>query len=122
MSAAADTRDLKQCVRDAQERRIRSRKSINLQARIVLMDDSILEGHTIDLSLAGVGLFSPMRIPVGEQCHVTFALTACGDTRIVQLQTRVCYCSSHSANCYRIGMQVINADPTTTRLIETLLA
>jgi hypothetical protein len=122
MSVATDTRDLKQCVLDAQERRLRSRKSIHLRAQIMLMDESLLEGHTVDLSLAGLGLFSPVRIPVGEECAVTFELAACGETRAIRLQALVCYCTPHSANCYRIGMRVINADPATTQLIDILLS
>jgi hypothetical protein len=102
------------------EQRREHRKLIRLRADVRLPDNSVLEGHTVDLSRRGVGILSPVQLTNGQNCTISLDLTACGENVALRLVGRVCYCME-SGNEYRIGLQFVQMDESTALLISELL-
>lgn len=105
--------------REEEQRRDR-RKLIRLRADVRLPGNSVLEGHTVDLSSRGVGILSPVSLSHGQDCTISLDLTACGENVALRLVGRVCYCME-SGTEYRVGLQFVQMDESTALLLNELL-
>jgi hypothetical protein len=110
---------LEEMSQDHEQRRER-RKLIRLRADVRLPGNSVLEGHTIDLSRRGVGILSPLKLTNGQDCTISLDLTACGESVALRLVGRVCYCMESGPE-YRVGLQFVQMDESTALLISELL-
>jgi hypothetical protein len=105
----------------AEEKRISPRKVVSLRARVVLPDDTILDGHAVDLSRTGIGLTAPRMLQTGHECKLLIDLSACGEEIELKLAGRVCYCREQAGN-FRAGLHFIGVDAYAARLIDQLLS
>jgi hypothetical protein len=106
----------------AEERRISPRKVVSLRARVVLPDNTMLDGHAVDLSRTGIGLSSPRMLQSGQECRLLIDLSACGEDLELKLGGRVCYCREQSAGEFRAGLHFIGLDAYAARLLDQLLS
>jgi hypothetical protein len=102
------------------ERRRARRKTIRLQALVLLPDDELLTAHTIDLSIGGACLFVSSAFSIGEECRVQMQFQACGASKSVLLIGEVCYCTQASAG-FRIGLRFVQLGTETAEFIDGLL-
>lgn len=105
----------------AEERRISPRKVVSLRARVVLPDNTTLDGHAVDLSRTGIGLAAPRMLQAGQDCRLLIDLSACGEEIELKLAGRVCYCRKESGK-YRAGLHFVGLDAYAARLIDQLLS
>ena len=106
----------------AEERRISPRKVVSLRARVVLPDDTTLDGHAVDLSRTGIGLASPRMLQAGQDCRLLIDLSACGEDIELKIAGRVCYCREHATGNFRAGLHFIGLDAYAARLLDQLLS
>ena len=105
----------------AEERRISPRKVVSLRARVVLPDDTTLDGHAVDLSRTGIGLASPRMLQAGQDCQLLIDLAACGEEIELKLAGRVCYCREQAGK-FRAGLHFVGLDAYAARLLDQLLS
>jgi hypothetical protein len=102
------------------ERRTQSRSSIRLRATVLLPDDQLLFGHTIDVSIGGCCLSVPTQLLIDDECRLGLEFEAVGMKHNVLLIARVCYCAAQ-AEGFRAGMQFVQVTPGDAELISELL-
>ena len=102
------------------ERRKQARRSVRLRALVLLPDDQLLNGHTIDLSVGGACLSAPHQLLVGDECRLQLELEAVGTKRRALLVSRVCYCVPQGDG-FRVGLQFVQVSPEDAQLLEMLL-
>jgi hypothetical protein len=105
----------------AEERRISPRKVVSLRARVVLPDNTMLDGHAVDLSRTGVGLCSPRMLQADQDCTLLIDHSACGEDIALKLVGRVCYCREQTPNKFRAGLHFIGLDAHAARILDQLL-
>jgi c-di-GMP-binding flagellar brake protein YcgR len=106
----------------AEDRRISPRKVVSLRARVVLPDNTTLDGQAVDLSRTGIGLSSPRMLQPGQECKLLVDLSACGEEIELNIGGRVCYCREQAAGKYRAGLHFVGLDAYAARLIDQLLS
>jgi PilZ domain len=102
------------------ERRVDRRKIVRLNADVRLPDSKSLESHTIDLSRRGIGLLTSVKLEHGQDCKLLIDLSVCGTPMALRLIGRVCYCAPSGDN-FRVGLQFVQMDDDTARLLTDLL-
>ena len=103
------------------ERRIATRKVVNMMAKVQLPDGTVLNGHSTDISQTGIGLFSPRMLQADEQCTLQIDLSVCGMNMELKLAGRVCYCNEQGEGRYRAGMRFVGMDADSAHLLSQLL-
>jgi hypothetical protein len=103
------------------ERRIATRKVVNLLAKVQLPDGTVLNGHSADISQTGIGLFSPRMLQAEEECTLQIDLSVCGADLELRLAGRVCYCYPQGEGKFRAGMRFVGLDANTAHLLSQLL-
>jgi hypothetical protein len=103
------------------ERRIATRKVVNLLAKVQLPDGTVLNGHSADISQTGIGLFSPRMLQAEEECTLQIDLSVCGADLGLRLVGRVCYCYPQGEGKFRAGMRFVGLDANAANLLNQLL-
>lgn len=120
-SSAALPAELSELAKLESERRIATRKVVNLLAKVQLPDGTVLHGHSTDISQTGIGLFSPRMLQTEEECTLQIDLSVCGMELELRLVGRVCYCHPQSEGKFRAGMRFVGLDATAAQLLSQLL-
>ena len=102
------------------ERRTTLRRALRLHATIGIPSGRKLGGRTIDLSCGGVCVVLPFELTVGDECSVSFDVSACGEATEIRVAGRVCYCM-RGADGFRIGLQFIRMNASDAAFIESSL-
>jgi hypothetical protein len=102
------------------ERRAHHRRSLRMNALVLLPDDDLLAGHTVDLSLGGACLSVPKQLSIGDECRLQLEFEACGIRRNVLLVSQVCYCRE-GVEGYRVGLQFVQLAPDTAGFLASML-
>ncbi|MDH5538013.1 MAG: PilZ domain-containing protein [Rhizobacter sp.] len=55
------------------ERRSHRRKTLNVAVQLCHPGRQLCDGHSFDISAAGVGLIAPIGVPVGTACNLSLA-------------------------------------------------
>lgn len=105
---------------DVEERRSERRHAILVRADINIPGKVALSAHAVDVSRGGMGLQCPVDLPMGTEVVVTVPLEVCGERRVVSLPGRVCYSNKQSDHHFRIGLQFVHLDASTTAFIQAL--
>jgi hypothetical protein len=103
------------------ERRIATRKVVNLRAKVQLPDGTVLHGHSADISQTGIGLFAPRMLHSDDECTLHIDLSVCGMEMELRLAGRVCYCHPQGEGKFRAGMRFVGLDATASHLLNQLL-
>lgn len=102
------------------ERRQHARRSIQLRALVLLPDDQLLNGQTVDISAGGACLSTPTQLLVDDECRLQLELEAAGTHRAALLVCRVCYCMPQGDR-FRVGLQFVQMNEADAELIAALL-
>jgi PilZ domain len=105
-----------------EEVRRAKRKLVRLTAQIELPNGCALTGHTVDISLEGVGFISPYALGFDEECTLLIALEACGLQTLLSLVGRVRHCSKQPDDSFRVGMQIGSMTEKTAEVLRAALA
>jgi PilZ domain len=105
----------------APDRRVDSRKMIRVRATITVPGQSVLLGHTVDLSRTGASITLPFELAPGQDCEIELELEACGVTGVFQIPAQVRYCMRFGGNEFRAGVRFGETDAATTALIASIL-
>jgi PilZ domain len=103
------------------ERRIATRKVVNMRAKVQLPGGTVLTGHSADISQTGIGLYAPRMLQIEEECTLHIDLSACGMETELKLVGRVCYCTEQGESKFRVGMRFVSLDSNTVSLLNQLL-
>jgi hypothetical protein len=103
------------------ERRIATRKVVQMLARVQLPDGTVLDGHSTDISQTGIGLFSPRMLHADEECTLQIDLSVCGMNMELRLAGKVCYCQPQGEGRFRAGMRFVGMDTNAAHLLSQLL-
>jgi hypothetical protein len=122
VSPVAEAAEIDEDVLRERERRIAERKTISLRAQVELPNGVVLTSHSTDISRTGIGLYSPSKVRADSECRLSIDLSACGSRAELKLVGRVCYCTEHGSDRYRIGMRFVALEPQAAQLLSTLLA
>ena len=102
------------------DRRVDSRKMIRVRATITVPGQSVLLGHTVDLSRKGASITLPFELAPGQDCQIELELQACGVTGVFQIPAQVRYCVRFGGNQFRAGLRFGETDAATTALIASI--
>lgn len=103
------------------ERRRQPRTSIQLRATVLLPDDQLLIGHTIDVSSGGACLSVPEQLVVDDEVRLSLQFEAVGTKHNLLLIARVCYCAPQKQG-FRAGLQFVQVAAEDDALLQTLLS
>jgi hypothetical protein len=96
-------------ITDRDQRRY-PRKMFRQQASLGLPGQGIITGYTLDISMHGLSVLSPISLKVGEVCSVRFNIVINGQTVRVAGAGKVANCSC-AGDGFRIGMHFKAQDP-----------
>lgn len=88
----------------AEERRIRDRTVLRVQARI-LVDDEAIEADTVDLSPYGVAVTSTRPLNIEQECSIELGISVASLAAPPKLRASVRYCAQLAEGRFRIGMK-----------------
>ena len=99
------------------EKRISSRRL--LQIRVVVTSKLIdpVEARTIDLSRTGICVYTQDKLKVGEIYTVTFDVMQRGSIRKLSLQAEVVFCTYRRTGDFKVGMRFLETDPASDALM-----
>src|SRR5689334_10374810 len=103
------------------ERRAGRRKSLRIQARISVEDESQLDAHTVDLSHHGVSVTSPRPLNEGVGCAIELCAGAGTLAAPPALRAEVRYCTRLRDGQFRIGMRFTSVSIEAAELILAVL-
>lgn len=104
------------------ERRVKRREVIRVQARITYAaDEPPLDAHTIDLSAHGVAITANRPLNVGHECVVELGVSVPEIATPPTLRACVRYCAQLSEKQFRIGMKFTAVSIEAAELIVAVL-
>jgi PilZ domain-containing protein len=103
------------------DRRADSRKIFRVHAKITILGQGVLPGHTVDLSRKGASITLPFELAPGQDCQIELELQACGVTGVFQIPAQVRYCVRYGGSQFRAGLRFGETDAATTALIASIL-
>jgi hypothetical protein len=103
------------------DRRVRERASLRVQARI-LVDDEAIEADTIDLSPYGVAVTSTRPLNIDQECSIELGISVASLATPPKLRASVRYCAQLAENRFRIGMKFTTVSIEAAELIVEALA
>ena len=103
-----------------EERRIRERSSLRVQARI-LVDGEALEADTVDLSPHGVAVTSTRQLNIDQECSVELGISVAALAAPPSLRASVRYCAQLAEGRFRIGMKFTAVSIEAAELIVNAL-
>lgn len=96
------------------------RKPLRANAQVLLPGAAPLRGKTVDISLGGLSLFIPDQIPVGQVCTVGVDTLLRGNVVRITAVARIVYSILKGTDGYRTGMQFIDVDAASNKLLAEL--
>jgi hypothetical protein len=104
-----------------EDRRVRQRGVLRVQARICLDGEPPLDVHTIDLSAHGLAITAERPLNVGRECSVELGISAEEIARPPALRASVRYCARLQDDQFRIGMKFTSMSVEAAELIVAVL-
>ncbi|HEU4622485.1 MAG TPA: PilZ domain-containing protein [Burkholderiaceae bacterium] len=98
--------------KSSDERRYEPRKPLHTRVQLLLPNTSLIEARAFDISLGGLGMVSPLNLPVRAQGTAAFSLPVKdGAIQTIRLPVRIAYSICSSANVgFKIGLQWLSID------------
>ena len=90
------------------------------RVQVALPNQSVLSGHTLDISVDGVCILLDDQIPQGVSYPIRFEIIVHGKVDVFTALARVVYGVFASHGGFRVGFQFNEDDPKRTALIKTL--
>ena len=87
-----------------EERRVRERSVLRVQARI-LVDNEAIEVDTVDLSPHGLAVKSRLPLNIDQECSIELGISVASLVTPPMLRASVRYCARLSEDRFRIGMK-----------------
>ncbi|HWJ34740.1 MAG TPA: PilZ domain-containing protein [Steroidobacteraceae bacterium] len=103
------------------ERRIDDRKVIGIRSTVTLPEETVLQGHTVDISSGGAAVTVPIELAPGQDCVISLELEACGTMTAFRIPAEVRYCVPLGGNRFRTGVRFGQTDGTTSAFIAAVL-
>jgi hypothetical protein len=87
---------------------------------IAISPQQRLSGHAVDLSIGGLGFFSPQPLNPGHVLDVCVPFAIFGQERELNLRGEVCYCTRSTPGQYRVGLRFVRLDEDTLSFINAV--
>ena len=107
--------------RAAADRRQSPRKVIQVQARVRLEGDTLLDAQTVDLSHHGVSINLPHQLNEGQECIIELGISVPEIASPPALRASVRYCSRLREGGFRIGLKFTTVSIEAAELIVAVL-
>ena len=90
------------------------------RAQVALPNQSVLSGHTLNVSVDGVCILLEDQIPQGASYPIRFEMIINGKVDVITALARAVYGVFASQGGFRVGFQFKEDDPKRTTLIKKL--
>jgi len=100
------------------DRRSSQRKRLQRRVSLGLTKGAIVQGHTVEISLGGLGVMIPTALAIGEVCAVRFDMLINGESVRIAGIGKVVNCSCSGLDGFRIGMKFTARDPHISQAID----
>ena len=97
-----------------------TRYPLHGRAQVALPSQTIVAGHTVDISEGGVCLLLNDRISVPAPCTIRFEMCIKGQVHIITAQVKSVYGVFASQGGFRAGFEFKDSDQNRTALIKSL--
>ncbi len=102
------------------DQRLHPRLDMAASARLLGHDAIPRPVRILDISLNGLGLQFSDAMEAGDTCAIAFDADIHGETRRINVWSRVIYCVPHVHGGFQIGVQFRDYDSLSKMLIEQL--
>lgn len=102
--------------------RLASRAHLRCAAKITLLDKTVVEAETLDISPGGMCLRTDKPVVLAQLCAVRFDVLLGIGKREVLVMGQVIYSDLDPAGAYKTGIQFIHVDADSAANIRALLA
>lgn len=103
------------------EARAHARLALRHPALITLLDETRIDGWTVDLSYGGICVHTEVRLRLTQYCAVRFSVTFDDALQTVLALGQVAYSEPEPQGGFRSGIQFIKVDDASTLAIDRLL-
>jgi hypothetical protein len=105
----------------SQNARVTQRTQARLPATLTLMDETVHQALTLDLSHGGVSLQTESQLRLAQYCAVTFRVVIGASSHQVLAMGQVVYCDPDPVLGYKTGVQFLQIDADSATAIGRLL-
>ncbi|MBC7858559.1 MAG: PilZ domain-containing protein, partial [Burkholderiaceae bacterium] len=109
------------CTTPNGEARAKARLILRHPALITLLDETRIDGWTVDLSYGGICVRTEVRLRLTQYCAVRFSVTHDDALQTVLALGQVAYSEPEPQGGFRSGIRFIKVDDASTQAIDRLL-
>jgi hypothetical protein len=97
-----------------------TRYPLHGRVQLALLNQTILSGHALDISVGGICIILQDQIPIGVVFVIRFEMAVKGKIHVITAQAKSIYGVFASGGGFRVGLGFKENDPHRTELINSL--